>query len=145
MKIKLSQLKKNNNFGVGVYGDTATYLHGATDDEYRNVMAPYLLQWQAIKDAKKAGYKFYDFGGVKTEISNSPNYLISNQTQNPNNQIDKNTRYQIPDTSWSGITKFKLGFAPETEPIKFPGSFDLIIKPQKYLPYRLVSQLKKYS
>ena len=47
------------------YGDTATYLHGATDDEYRNVMAPYLLQWQAILDAKKAGCKKYDFGGVK--------------------------------------------------------------------------------
>ncbi len=37
------------------YGNTATYLHGASDNEYRNVMAPYLLQWQAILDAKKAG------------------------------------------------------------------------------------------
>jgi peptidoglycan pentaglycine glycine transferase (the first glycine) len=98
------------------FEDTAIYLHGATDDEYRNQMAPYLLQWQAILDAQKAGCKFYDLGGVKTESENN---------------------------SQAGITKFKLGFSPKTKPIEFPGSYDIIISPAKYWLYRGLQKLKK--
>jgi len=46
------------------WGDKATYLHGASDNEFRNVMAPYLLQWSAIKKAQEDGYKYYDFYGI---------------------------------------------------------------------------------
>ena len=96
------------------YGDTATYLHGASDNEHRNVMAPYLLQWQAILDAKNAGYSKYDFGGVKTG----------------------------DDSSWAGITKFKTGFSPNTEPKAFPGSYDIVINPFKYYLYRVLQKFK---
>lgn len=102
------------------YSDTAIYLHGASSNEDRNVMAPYLLQWQAILDAKNAGYEFYDFGGVKIQ----------------------NTKYKIQDTNtWSGITKFKLGFSPNTSPTVFPGSHDIVINSWKYLGYKLFSAL----
>jgi peptidoglycan pentaglycine glycine transferase (the first glycine) len=46
------------------FGDNATYLFGASDNENREVMAPYLLQWGLIKKAKAAGNKFYDFFGI---------------------------------------------------------------------------------
>lgn len=46
------------------YQDTASYLHGASSNEMRNFMAPYLLQWEIIKKAKQEGYKYYDFYGV---------------------------------------------------------------------------------
>lgn len=37
------------------YGNTAYYLHGASDYERRDLMAPYLLHWETIKYAKKGG------------------------------------------------------------------------------------------
>jgi lipid II:glycine glycyltransferase (peptidoglycan interpeptide bridge formation enzyme) len=46
------------------FGDTVTYLHGASTAEKKNLMAPFLLQWQAILDAKEAGYQYYDFWGI---------------------------------------------------------------------------------
>lgn len=46
------------------YSDTATYLHGASDYKYRNLMAPYLIQWSAIQGAQKIGCVFYDFWGI---------------------------------------------------------------------------------
>ncbi|MFA6305427.1 MAG: peptidoglycan bridge formation glycyltransferase FemA/FemB family protein [Candidatus Gracilibacteria bacterium] len=47
--------------------DTTTYYYGASSNEYRNTMAPYLLQWHAIKEAKKDGFKCYDFMGISPE------------------------------------------------------------------------------
>lgn len=49
---------------IAFFGDTATYLHGASSSEDRNLMAPYLLQWECIKAAKNAGINYYDFHGV---------------------------------------------------------------------------------
>ena len=97
------------------FGDTCIYLHGASDDEYRNVMAPYLLQWQQICDAKKAGCTKYDFGGIALKEKKS---------------------------SWQGITKFKLGFSPDTPATIFPGSFDIIINPRSYWAYRGLQKAK---
>lgn len=49
---------------LGYFGHTTYYLHGASDYEHRALMAPHLLQWQAMQDAKAKGYKIYDFWGV---------------------------------------------------------------------------------
>ena len=49
------------------FGETAVYLHGASDYNSRQLMAPYLLQWQAILEAKKLGLKYYDFGGIDAQ------------------------------------------------------------------------------
>ena len=46
------------------FGDTVTYLHGASGDEYKNLMAPHLLQWETIKMAKRLGFRYYDFWGI---------------------------------------------------------------------------------
>jgi len=49
---------------VVFYEKQAIYLHGASDYEYRNLMAPFLLQWSQILEAKKRGCIEYDFWGI---------------------------------------------------------------------------------
>ena len=49
---------------VMFFGETATYLHGASSEEEHGVMAPYAIHWEIIKEVKKMGYKYYDFWGI---------------------------------------------------------------------------------
>jgi len=101
------------------YGDTAYYLHGASDDKYKNLMAPHMLQWRQIQDARKAGCVRYDFCGVKVN--------------------------EKKGKSWEGITRFKLGFSPNTKPVEFPGSYDIIVSPVRYWGYRIIQKIKNYK
>jgi len=58
---------QGQNIAAGLFcffGNRVTYLHGASDNKFRNVMAPYLLQWTVIQEAQAAGYWYYDFYGI---------------------------------------------------------------------------------
>jgi peptidoglycan pentaglycine glycine transferase (the first glycine) len=115
---------------VLLFGKTATYMHGASDNEHRNVMAPYLLQWQQILDAKEAGCEKYDFGGVKFSHKKQPCLTAG--------------RHAAHHTkNWDGITKFKTGFAPYLKPIEFPGCYDMVLVPLKYNLYRIIQRTRK--
>jgi lipid II:glycine glycyltransferase (peptidoglycan interpeptide bridge formation enzyme) len=101
---------------VVFFGTYATYLHGASGNEYREVMAPYLLQWRQIQDAKKSGCTHYDFGGVKLGDG---------------------------ENNWAGITRFKQGFAPQQQATCFLGSYDVILAKNRYAAYLILQHLKK--
>ena len=101
---------------VSFFGKVCTYLHGASSDMYREIMAPYLLQWAVITEAKKSGLEFYDFGGVNGQTFQNP--------------------------KWEGITRFKTGFAPEVKPREYVGSFDLILNPVVFATYKFVKQIR---
>lgn len=90
------------------FGDTVTYAHGGSTNELRNVMAPQLLQWETIRWAKAAGFRYYDFRGIA-----------------PNDD---------PAHSWAGITRFKKGFGGQS--VGHIGAFDLVNKPAWYWLYR---------
>jgi lipid II:glycine glycyltransferase (peptidoglycan interpeptide bridge formation enzyme) len=106
---------------------TATYLHGGSSDVKRDYMAPFLLQWEAIRDAKRRGCVRYDFGGIHSKIENPR--LPDGQGKS---SID----------SWSGITRFKTGFSPETVPTMFPGCYDIVLSPLRYFLYKFLSSLR---
>lgn len=98
-----------------VFFDGATYyLHGGSSSEGRHLMAPYLLQWESIREAKRQGCNLYDLGGVSIKIQRA---------------------------AWQGITRFKQGFAPETQSIVFPGAYDIVVAPWHYRWYRVLQKL----
>lgn len=100
------------------YGDTATYLHGATSDQQRNVMAPFLLQWRAMLDATEKGCQWYDFGGIFSDST---------------------------DEGKKGITRFKKGFAPKEAFFVTQGSYDIILSQTKYKIYRAIQKMKNVT
>lgn len=66
IKLLLSEFR-NKVISAGIFSffaDAATYMHGASSNKHRNVMAPHFLQWHSIKLAKSLGYKYYDFYGI---------------------------------------------------------------------------------
>lgn len=70
-------------------GDMAIYHHGASDDKFRNIPASYLLQWEAILEARRRGKKLYNFWGIAP----------------PNGK----------NHPWQGLTLFKTGFGGRVE------------------------------
>ena len=101
------------------FGNTFTYLYGASDHEYRNLMAPYLLQWEGIKLGKSGGCRWYDFFGIAP---------LTNGGYNPRHQ-------------YAGVTRFKLGFG--AEPQQSAGTWDIIINNSKYKLYNILRKLRR--
>lgn len=82
-----------------IFGDTVTYLHGASSSDIRNVKAPQVLQWHAMRDALRAGSSWYDFGGC--------------------NPVDPSHRFY--KASLEGVTRFKEGWGGAR--VEFAGTF----------------------
>ncbi len=57
------------------FAGVRTYLFGGSSNRQKNVMAPYLLHWQAIKDAQRQGLNFYDFWGLETARGSTPGFV----------------------------------------------------------------------
>lgn len=68
LKIELFLAEYKNKIiaanSVCFFGKKATYLHGGSDNEFRSKMAPHLLQWEQIREAKRHGCSEYDFWGI---------------------------------------------------------------------------------
>jgi len=100
---------------VTYFNDTATYYFGASSNEYRNLMAPYLLHWQAINDAKQKGFKYYDFFGI------SP----ANDKNHP----------------WQGVTQFKKKFGGSL--LSYHPAREHSFKPLIHLLYKIYKKLHR--
>ena len=46
------------------FRDTAYYMYGGFDSDYRNLMGNYLVHWEIMRQSKIAGLKYYDLQGV---------------------------------------------------------------------------------
>lgn len=81
---------------VTLLGDEAIYLYGASNNTRRNLMPNYLLQWEAIRWARQAGARSYDFWGIPAT--------------------------DAADEAMAGVYRFKNGWGGRT--ISFPGNYE---------------------
>lgn len=94
---------------VTFYGSTATYYYGASAQQYRAMMAPYLLQWEAIQEAKRRGCEWYDFLGVA-----------------PPKEKTEDRSQKLGGHPWAGITAFKEKFGGIL--VKYPPAMEFVVK-----------------
>jgi lipid II:glycine glycyltransferase (peptidoglycan interpeptide bridge formation enzyme) len=96
----------------------AYYFYGASSNEYRNLMAPYLLQWAAIRWAKNQGCTHYDLWGIPDADPAS----LEAEFERRN------------DGLW-GVYRFKRGFGGQW--LQSVGAYDYVYNPLLYQIYRL--------
>lgn len=97
------------------YGKEAVYHYGASTEDGRKYPGAHLLQWEAIREAKKRGMSRYNFWGVA-----------------PSNEV--NHRFY-------GVSVFKRGFGGED--FTYLHAQDLVIDPLRYLVNYLVENIRK--
>ena len=82
------EVSKNDDLLAGAIflctKDAAYYMQNGSTQVGRKLMAPTLVVWEGIKEAKRRGLKYFDFDGVSDEIH--------------------------PIKRWLGFTRFKEGF-----------------------------------
>jgi len=96
------------------YGPEAIYHYSASSDEARQIPASYLVQWEAIKLAKKQHCRRYNFWGI------APN---------------DNSRHRF-----YGVTIFKKGFGGQR--LNYCPAYDLVVRKNYWLIY-LFESLRK--
>lgn len=96
------------------FGDRSSYLYGASKANFQNLMASYLIQWEAIRRSRRRGSVSYDLLGVPLS--------------------------DVPGTFGEGLRTFKSHFG---EMVELVGEFDLPLNPWLYQLFRLLSHLLK--
>jgi lipid II:glycine glycyltransferase (peptidoglycan interpeptide bridge formation enzyme) len=91
------------------------YPYGASTRDDRNVFGSNLLMWEVIKFGKNHGCKLFDMWG-----SPGPN--------------------PKPSDPWGGFHRFKEGYGAKL--VEFVGTYDLVINPMLYYPYRVGEEIR---
>ncbi len=110
----------------GVY----TYLFGASSYEARSLMAPYLVQWSAIKRAYELKAQWYDFYGVApTKKMPEATVVVSSLEYTYDEQARE-----------AGYTRFKVGFGGNI--VLTPGTWDVVFRPVLYRWYMIIKRAR---
>lgn len=105
------------------FGQGAAYHHGASSSNpaYRKIPASYLLQWEAIKEAKERGATHYNFWGVAPYTEDESGKRV----------------YENPKHPFCGITHFKTGFGGSRHDLV--PCHDMVISSKYYLNWAVES------
>jgi len=97
---------------VFCFGQVAQYMYGASSNSKRNLMAPYLAQWEGMRWAKSRGVSTYDLWGI-------PDHLEENEEL------------------W-GVYRHKRGYGGEM--VRYVGAFDMVRSPLQHLALERVAR-----
>lgn len=97
-------------------GKRAWYVYGASNNEERNRMPTYLLQWEAIRWAKSRGCEEYDLWGVPDE-----------------NEETLEANFESRHDGLWGVYRFKRGFGGELK--RAAQALDKVYNPLLYWMY----------
>lgn len=97
---------------VFAFGSKAQYMYGASSNRKRNLMAPYLVQWEGMRWAREQGASLYDLWGI-------PDTLVE-------------------DEDLWGVYRHKRGYGGEI--VRYVGAFDLVRSPLHHLALERVAR-----
>ncbi len=101
---------------IMIYNEAvATYAHGASTPQKKELMAPTYLYWQTIKRARERGCRTYDFFGVAPADAGS-------------------------DHPWSGISRLKLSFGGQRQ--DYVGAYDFVVDSAFYQLFNIARRAK---
>src|SRR3989344_49306 len=114
---------------------TCFYHPSGSLSKYNKIPVSYLLQWEAIKEAKNRGCKTYNFWGIAPI---SPSAEIGNpKSQNYKNMIVDSLDKNHP---WYGLSLFKIGFGGYKR--EYVKTQDFIISKKYWLNY-IIEKIRK--
>jgi lipid II:glycine glycyltransferase (peptidoglycan interpeptide bridge formation enzyme) len=104
---------------VFAFGRKAQYMYGASSNLKRNLMAPYLVQWEGMRWAKERGAEIYDLWGIPDTLDEG-------------------------EDLW-GVYRHKRGYGGEI--VRYAGAFDLVRAPLHHIALERVARpvFKKVS
>ncbi len=117
-KIYVAETPEGEKIAYGLVigsGKEADYYEAASTLLNRKLPGAYALLWQAIRDAKKAGYERFNLWGIA-----------------PAGQ---------PNHRYAGVTTFKTGFSDNV--VEFVPAHDLVVSRGKYLKNLIVEKVRK--
>jgi peptidoglycan pentaglycine glycine transferase (the first glycine) len=107
-------------------GDQAWYFYGASSDTQRHLMAPYAVQWAAMRWAKAKGCSTYDLWGVPDE-----------------DEVTLEDQFTTRSDALWGVYRFKRGFGGRLA--RSVGAWDRVYRPLRYRLYRWVLRWRKIA
>ena len=99
---------------VTFYDGLSSYMYGGSSRSHKEVMAPYLLHWKVMQDAKARGCSRYDLLGRSKPGE---------------------------EGKWSGVTRFKEQLGGEA--VEILGSYDYINQNFPYKVFKIAEKLRR--
>lgn len=93
-------------------GEKAMYMYGASANEKRNLMAPYLVQWEGMRWARERRARIYDLWGIPDQLLES-------------------------EDLW-GVYRHKRGYGGEL--VRYIGAYDLVQSPARHVVLERVAR-----
>ncbi len=103
--------------------DICFYHHSGSLSKYNKIPISYLLQCEAIKEAKNRGCKLYNFWGIAPDIKNE---LEAQKSKHP----------------WAGLSLFKMGFGGSIK--EYVKTQDYVISTKYWLNY-IIEKIRKHK